>query len=227
MAFRVGECDRERFAAGILLNGDERGDAAAFGEDLTYAMAGTLRRDERDVDVCGRIDGAEPDVEAVREHQCLGLAVGAFGLQAGFELLVDLGSGLVGDEEHDDIRPLRGVRGCDNFESGEFCFPGVGGAGAEANFDVHAGVLEVEGVRVALRAVADDGDLLGLDEGEVCVLIVVGLCHDVPSLFERWFDDRALRASAYLLVETIVLVGDGGVWPEVDLAVVQGDQVIA
>ena len=48
-----------------------------------------------------------------------------------------------------------------------------------------AGVLEVEGVRVALRAVADDGDLLGLDEGEVCVLIVVGLCHDVPSLIKR------------------------------------------
>ena len=190
-------------------------------------MAGALGRDERDVDVCGRIDGAEADVEAVREHQGLGLAVGAFGLQAGFDLLVDLRGGLVGDEEHDDIGPLARLRRVCDFEAGEFGFLGVGGAGAEADFDVHAGVLEVEGVRVALRAVADDGDLLGLDEGEVCVLIVVGLCHDVPSLFERWFDDRALRASAYLLVETIVLVGDGGVGPEVDLPLSSGDQVIA
>jgi hypothetical protein len=37
---------------------------------------------------------------------------------------------------------------------------------------------------VALRAVADDGDLLGLDEGEVSVCVVVSLCHalSVPFL---------------------------------------------
>jgi hypothetical protein len=34
-------------------------------------------------------------------------------------------------------------------------------------------------VGVALGAVADDGDFFRLDEGEVCVVIVVGLCHDV------------------------------------------------
>ena len=49
-------------------------------------------------------------------------------------------------------------------------FLGVGGAGAEAYADVDAGVLEVEGVGVALGAVADDGYFFGLDEGEVCVL---------------------------------------------------------
>ena len=54
---------------------------------------------------------------------------------------------------------------------------GVGGVGAEADADVDAGVLEVEGVGVALGAVADDGDFFGLDEGEVCVCVVVGLCH--------------------------------------------------
>ena len=54
---------------------------------------------------------------------------------------------------------------------------GVGRVGAEAYADVDAGVLEVEGVGVALRAVADDGDFLCLDEGEVCVCVVVCLCH--------------------------------------------------
>ena len=41
--------------------------------------------------------------------------------------------------------------------------------GAEAYANVYAGVLEVEGVGVALRAVADDGYFFGLDEGEICV----------------------------------------------------------
>ena len=62
-------------------------------------------------------------------------------------------------------------------EAGELGLLGAGGAGAEAYADVDAGVLEVEGVGVALGAVADDGYFFGLDEGEVCVCVVVGLCH--------------------------------------------------
>ena len=49
--------------------------------------------------------------------------------------------------------------------------------GRRPTLDVDAGVLEVERVGVALRAVADDGDFFRLDEGEVCVCVVVGLCH--------------------------------------------------
>jgi hypothetical protein len=37
-------------------------------------------------------------------------------------------------------------------------------------------------VRVPLRAVADDGHLLALDEGEIRVLVVIDGCH-VPSLY--------------------------------------------
>ena len=63
---------------------------------------------------------------------------------------------------------------------------GVGGVGAEAYADVDAGVLEVEGVGVALRAVADDGDFLCLDEREVCVCVVVCLCHFSVLPFKRY-----------------------------------------
>jgi hypothetical protein len=45
--------------------------------------------------------------------------------------------------------------------------------------DFDARVLEVEGVGVALGAVADDGDFFRLDQGEVCVVIVVGFGHDI------------------------------------------------
>jgi hypothetical protein len=41
--------------------------------------------------------------------------------------------------------------------------------------DLHAGFVQVERVRVALRAVAEDGDLLALDEREVGVFVVVDL----------------------------------------------------
>ena len=49
-ALGVAEGEREGVAGGVLLDGDEAGDAAAFGEDLADAVAGAFGRDERDVD---------------------------------------------------------------------------------------------------------------------------------------------------------------------------------
>ena len=43
----------------------------------------------------------------------------------------------------------------------------------------HALNLKESGVRMALRAVAEDGDLLALDEREVGVLVVIDL-HGAP-----------------------------------------------
>src|SRR6201999_4140625 len=43
---------------------------------------------------------------------------------------------------------------------------------AETYDDVHARVLQVLGVCVALRAEADDGHGLAVEEGEVCVVVV-------------------------------------------------------
>ncbi len=47
-----------------------------------------------------------------------------------------------------------------------------GRVGTQPDDDVDAGVLEVERVGVALRAVADDGDGLAVEEAEVCVVVV-------------------------------------------------------
>ena len=46
------------------------------------------------------------------------------------------------------------------------------GALAQAYDDVHAGVLEVQRVGVALGAKADDGDGLAVEEGEIGVVVV-------------------------------------------------------
>ena len=91
--------------------------------------------------------------------------------------MVDLGGGLVGGEVHDDVGPLGDVGDGTDDEAGGARAGRVGRVGAEADADIDAGVLEVEGVGVALRAVADDGDFFGLDEREVCVCVVIGLSH--------------------------------------------------
>src|SRR5216684_8305030 len=41
-AFRVGKSQRFGFAGGVLLNGDERWSAAAFGEYFANAMSGSF-----------------------------------------------------------------------------------------------------------------------------------------------------------------------------------------
>ena len=65
----IGQRVLESLAAGILLDRDERRDAGAFDEDFADAMAGSLGRDHRNIDIRGRLDEAEMDVESVGEHQ--------------------------------------------------------------------------------------------------------------------------------------------------------------
>ena len=44
---------------------------------------------------------------------------------------------------------------------------------AQADHDVDPGVLEVQRMGMTLRAVAEDRDGLAVEEGEVCVVVVV------------------------------------------------------
>src|SRR6185437_3965737 len=103
-ALGVAERLLEGVAAGILLDRDQSRYATAFGEDLAHSVAGSLGRDERDVNSGGRGNGAEADIEAVGEHQ--GLAGREVGLDVG---VVDLGGGLVRREVHDDVGPFAHV----------------------------------------------------------------------------------------------------------------------
>ena len=87
-------------ATGILLDGDERGRAAAFGENFADAMARRFRRDHGDINIGGRLDGAEANVKAVREHQRLALVQ-----MRRDRILVELGLLGVWRENHDHIGP--------------------------------------------------------------------------------------------------------------------------
>ena len=67
-------------------------------------MAGRLGRGHAYVDARRRNDGLEVNVEAVREHQQLARA------QVRADLFgIELGRGLVGDQDHHHVGPLDGL----------------------------------------------------------------------------------------------------------------------
>ena len=108
------------------------------------------------------------DVEAVGEGE------GIASLQVILDvLLVDLGLGLVRSQDHDDVGFLsRGVH-VDDLEAGLTGLLGGGAALTQADAHVATGVHEVQGVSVALGAVADDGDLLVLNDLRLAIVLVV------------------------------------------------------
>ncbi len=58
-----------RVAGGVLVDGNETGNASTLLILAANGVAGTLRRDHQHVEIGARIEQVEVDVEAVREHQ--------------------------------------------------------------------------------------------------------------------------------------------------------------
>jgi len=157
-----------------LIDGDERRHAAAFEVFGTNRVAGAFRGDHDDVDVLARNDLVVVDVEAVREAERR-----AF-LEVGFHgVAVDLRDDFVGHQHHHDVGAFHRLGDFLDLESGGLGLLPRIAVLEHADGDFHAGVVQVLRVGVALRAVADDGDFLAFDEGEVGVFVVIDF-HDVP-----------------------------------------------
>src|SRR6266478_8517654 len=154
----VGEGKRFRRTAGILLDSQERGCSAAFGENFANAMARGFWSDHGDVDRGRRLDRTEADVESVREHKRF----------AWFEIWLDgvaIELGLLGvrNEDHDDVSPGGGFRRGVDRQAGLFRFGARGAPFVEADADGNSTIPEIQGVCMTLRAVTNDSDLLCLD----------------------------------------------------------------
>jgi hypothetical protein len=109
------------------------------------------------------------DVEAVGEEEC------RVRLEVRSDLLlVELRLRAVGDEERDELRAADGVGDGRDREAGVLGRGPRGAALAQADDDVDAGVVEVEGMRMPLAPVPDDGDL-AVQEVDVAVLVDLGL----------------------------------------------------
>ncbi len=133
-------------------------------------MAGTLRRDHEHVEIGSRRQQVEVDVEAVGEGER-----GAPGLHVGGQVgVVDVRLQLVRGQHHHDVGPLGAIGRAHDGEAGALGLLRRRGLG----FSAMRTSLTPESRRfmcggVALAAVADDRDLLALDQVYIGVTIVV------------------------------------------------------
>ena len=141
-------------------------------------MAGALGRRHEHIHTGGRHDLLVADIEAVGKGQSVAL------LQIGGDiLLVNVGLHLVVNEHHHDVAPLGGLgNGLDGKPRGLRLRP-VLGAFPQAHADLAAGILQVQGMGMALRAVADHGDLLAVEIVQVAILFIIHLSHGKFLLF--------------------------------------------
>ena len=98
--------------------------------------------------------------------------------QVGLDVpLVDVGLDLVVDEHHHDVAPLGGVGHGHHLQAGSLRLGPALRALPQAHADLAAGILQVQGMGVALGAIADDGDLLAVEVVDVAVFLIVHFCH--------------------------------------------------
>ena len=84
---------------------------------------------------------------------------------------------LIGQQHHDPVRLGAGLGDAEHFQAIGAGFVGRAAAFVEAHHHVDAAVLEVEGMGVALRTVANDGHRLAVQQAEVGVGVVEKLGH--------------------------------------------------
>lgn len=165
----VGEADFHGLAGRVIVHGHEAGHAAALDIFAADGVARALRRHHDDIDARLRLDQAEMHVEAVGEGD--GRAFAQIVVDV---LLVGLGLKLVGHGEHDEVAPGSGFGDAHDLEALGFGLLGGGRAFAERHHHVlRARIAQVQRMGMALAAIAEDGDLLVLDQVDVAVAIVI------------------------------------------------------
>ena len=148
---------------------DEAGHAAALDELAAHGVAGALRRHHDDVDAGLGLDQAEMHVEAVGKGDRGAVAQVVVDVFA-----VGVGLQLVGHGDHDQVAPGRGLGDAHDLEALGLGLLGRGRAFAQRHDDVlRARIAQVQRMRVALAAIADDGHLLVLDQIDVAVTVVI------------------------------------------------------
>lgn len=88
--------------------------------------------------------------------------------------LVDVSLEFVRGRHHDEVAPLGSFSNGHDLEAIGFSLLDGRRTGLQSNNDVlRAGILQVQRVSATLGAVADDNDVLCLDEVEICITIII------------------------------------------------------
>ena len=171
-ALGIGQAHGLGVAGSILMHRQQAGDADALDKEFPHPMAGGFGGHHQHIDIIRRQHFPIVDAETVGKHQ------GRTGAQVGGNLLpVGVALHMVGNQHHQHIGGGGHGRHLGHGQAGLL---GGGAAAAlriEADHDLLAVVFQVEGVGVALAAVADDADGFAGQEGQVGVIFVIDFWH--------------------------------------------------
>lgn len=157
-AVGVGEDAVPGVSGGVLVDGDNGGEAAS-GEVFTAEFdPGTFGADKADVDVCGEVNEVVDDVEAVGEEEALS------GSEGWEDLGPEVGDDFVRKGDHEGGGGLGGFGDGEGVEAFGLGFGEGMAFGTGADDDLVARIAEVEGVGVALVSITDDGNGFGLED---------------------------------------------------------------
>ena len=137
-------------AGGVLLDGDEAGHPAPLGVGAAHQVARALGGGHGHVDAGRRHDAPEADVEAVGEEQGVTVSEVRGDLVVVDPLLLGVGS-----EDHDHVGPSGGLADGQHLEALGLRLLLRRGAFPQSDDHVDTGLLEVQSMGVALRAVPD------------------------------------------------------------------------
>ena len=167
-ALGIGQRQLLGLAGGVLVYRQQARGAAALGVDFAHAVARRLGRDHRHIDILGRLDGAETDIEPVGKHEHLA------GRQVRGDIVaIDLGLGGVRSEQHDHIRPLRRRGDIGHRKTGVGHLLARLAGWQQPYADLDATVFQVQGMSVPLRSVTDNRHFFLQDETQVSILVIV------------------------------------------------------
>ena len=160
------------------MNGHQRRHAHTFGEQLAHAMPGRLGRDHRHIDIGGRLDLSEMNVEAVGEHQRL--ALGHMGRDFG---LIQSRPGYDPGPGSSTHRPaLAASATFITFSPAASALATLLLAAGSPTTTSTPVSRKIQRVRVPLAAVADDGHRFALERCQISVFFVISFCHLVSRL---------------------------------------------
>jgi len=161
-ALGPGEGGLFGIAALVLVDGDEGGDTLSFLVLAADGVTGALGSDHDNVNMLGRLDRLEVDREAVAEEESV-TRVEIWG----DILLIDLRDCEIGNSHKDHVGLLDCIGRVKNLETEFLGDSSALALGVEADDDLDAALLEVEGMGVSLGTEADHGTGFSLEELQV------------------------------------------------------------
>ncbi len=163
----IGQCNVAGMARLVLVDGDQARNPATLGVGLANGVAGGLRGNHDDIEVGPRGDLAVMHVKAVGKGQ------GGTLLDDRCDVCrIDRGNGLVGHEQHDQVCAFDRSTNLGNLQPSLLDLGPGWPTFSNTDHDIDTAVVEVLGMGMALRAIADDGNLLALEQRQVTVFVV-------------------------------------------------------